>query len=62
MYIYIYIYIYTYIYMDTHACTVFDAIFVYYTGWPLHDIAITNIVWHVMQYRMVRGKLYCAIV
>jgi len=31
--------------------------------WPLHDIAITNLVSHVLQYRMVGGEtLYCAMV
>jgi len=28
--------------------------------WPLQDIAITNIVWHATQYRMVRGKQFIA--
>jgi len=28
--------------------------------WPVHDIAITNIVWQVLQYRMVGGKHYIA--
>ena len=30
------------------------------TTWPLHDIAVTNIVWQVLQYRIVEGKHYIA--
>ena len=29
-------------------------------SWPLHDIAIINIVRRVLQYRMVGGKHYIA--
>jgi len=29
-------------------------------SWPLHDIAITNIVWQVLQFRVVGGKYYIA--
>jgi len=33
------------------------------TPWPLHDIAITHIVWHVLQQMNCRGgTLHCAIV
>jgi len=28
--------------------------------WPLHDIAITSIAWHVLQQKIVGGKHYSA--
>jgi len=52
--IYIYIYVYIYIYIGGGRSERRDA------GWPLHDIAITNIVLHVLQYRVVGGKHYIA--
>ena len=32
----------------------------WWESWPLNDIAITNIVWQVLQYRMVGGNHYIA--